>query len=324
MIAIVGPTATGKSDLAVRLALALDGDVVNADAMQLYRGMDVGTAKLPLVERRGIVHHLLDVLEVSEEASVAAYQRHARAAMEAIDIAGRRAVLAGGSGLYLRAALDELEIPPTDPEVRHRLEVELDRMGPAALHERLSHLDPRAVETILPGNGRRIVRALEVIQLTGRPFTATLPEGRQRRYHRPTVQLGLTMPRPELDRRIEVRVHRMWELGLVGEVETLLTRGLARGRTASRALGYAQVLDLLAGRIDEAGARERTVTATRRFARRQESWFRRDPRIIWLAHDHPGLVAAALRIIESASSADAAPDRDVGHDEGGPRDRVDR
>jgi tRNA dimethylallyltransferase len=295
VIAIVGPTASGKSDLAVELALRLDGEVVNADAMQLYRGMDVGTAKLLPAERRGVPHHLLDVLDVREEASVAAFQRQARAAAAEIRARGRRPILAGGSGLYVRAALDELDIPPTDPAVRAGLEADLERLGAAALHARLAGLDPAAAEAILATNGRRVVRALEVIELTGRPFTATLPT---LRYHRPAVQIALDVPRPVLDARIQARVDRMWRDGLVAEVTELADHhGLREGRTASRALGYAQVLAFLDGEVDERGAREATARATRRFARRQLSWFGRDRRIIRLRHDVPDLIGRAAAVV---------------------------
>lgn len=293
LIAVVGPTASGKSDLAVELALRLDGEVVNADALQLYRGMDIGTAKLTPAERRGVPHHQLDVLGVTQEASVATFQRHARAAIAAIRGRGRRPILAGGSGLYVRAVLDTLDIPPTDPAVRADLEAELARVGAAALHDRLARHDPAAARAILPGNGRRIVRALEVITLTGRPFTATLPTAE---YHQPTVQVGLSVPRPVLDERIERRVDRMWGAGLVAEVTGLVAEGLRSGRTASRALGYAQVLALLDGELDEAAARSDTIVATRRLARRQQSWFGRDHRIAWVNHDVTDLVEQAVRI----------------------------
>ncbi len=284
VLAVVGPTATGKSDLALRLARRLDGEVVNADAMQLYRGMDIGTAKLSPEERLGVPHHLLDVLEVDQEASLAAYQRDALAAIEAILDRGRLPILVGGSGLYVRAVLDDLQLPPTDAAVRARFEQELADVGAPRLHRRLAERDPAAAATIEVGNGRRIVRALEVIELTGRPFSATLPPPA---YRRPTLQFGLTCARPRLDDRIARRVDRMWADGLVAETEALLDLGLRRSRTATRALGYAQVLDLLDGRSDEAGARQATVTATRRFARRQESWFGRDARIVWCSPE-PG------------------------------------
>jgi tRNA dimethylallyltransferase len=298
-VAVVGATATGKSDLAIGLALALGGEVVNADAMQLYRGMDVGTAKLPPAERRGVPHHLLDVLDVTDEASVAAYQRDARAALVEIAARGGLPVLAGGSGLYVRAVLERLEIPPTDAAVRARLEGELAAVGPGALHQRLAAVDPVAAASILPTNGRRVVRALEVVELTGRPFSATLPEPGAAPAV-PSVQLGLRLERPELDARIDARVDRMWAAGLVAETRALVDRGLREGRTASRALGYAQVLRCLAGEWDEAEARADTKAATRRFARRQETWFRRDRGIVWLPADAPDLRERALSAVAAA------------------------
>ncbi|SEL68237.1 tRNA (adenosine(37)-N6)-dimethylallyltransferase MiaA [Nonomuraea pusilla] len=287
VIAVVGPTAAGKSDLAVDIALRLGGECVNADSMQLYRGMDIGTAKLTQAERRGVPHHLLDVWDVTVTASVAEYQRLARSLFDVIEVP----VLVGGSGLYVRAALDELEFPGTDPEIRARLESELAERGTAPLYERLRVLDPAAAAAILPSNGRRIVRALEVIEHTGRPFSATMPS-----YEAvyPSVQIGLDVPRPELDERIALRVARMWEAGLVAEVRELLGHGLAEGRTAGRALGYAQVIRFLQGEWTEEQAFEETIRATRRFARRQESWFRRDPRVCWLPYDAPDLLERAL------------------------------
>ena len=299
VVAVVGPTATGKSDLAVDLALALGGEIVNADASQLYRGMDVGTAKLAPAERRGVPHHQLDVLDVRQEASVAAYQREARADLAAIAGRSARPVLVGGSGLYVRAALDRLEIPPTDPGVRAAWEARLADVGTAALHARLAEVDPAAAAAILPGNGRRVVRALEVVRLTGNPFSATLPRPD---YAAPTVQLGLQTEREVLDARIADRVDRMWAAGLVEEVHRLLAHGLREGRTASRALGYAQVLDLLDGRCSEEDAREATVAATRRFARRQESWFRRDARIVWLPSGRGELLDRALEVVGHAAA----------------------
>ena len=293
---MVGPTAAGKSDLAVELALRLDGEAVNADSMQLYRGMDIGTAKLSRDEMRGVPHHLLDVWDVTETASVAAYQRLSAEVIADVRARGRVPVLVGGSGLYVRAALDHMEFPGTDPAVRARLEDELARVGPGELHERLRGRDPVAAEAILPGNGRRIVRALEVVEITGRPFSATLPEHRYR--YDGVVQVGLSVPRDELDERIAVRVRRMWDAGLVDEVRDLDKRGLRDGLTAARALGYAQVLRFLAGEWTQDQARDETVRATRRFARRQESWFRRDPRVRWLPYDAPDLVERALAELE--------------------------
>ncbi|WP_239114906.1 tRNA (adenosine(37)-N6)-dimethylallyltransferase MiaA [Planotetraspora kaengkrachanensis] len=294
VIAVVGATAAGKSDLAVELALELGGEVVNTDSMQLYRGMDIGTAKLSLAERMGVSHHLLDIWPVTRTASVAEYQALARPLIEEIRGRGRAPILAGGSGLYVRAAIDDLEFPGTDPAIRARLEEELSLTGPAPLYERLKSLDPAAAENILPSNGRRIVRALEVIELSGRPFSATMPSF-DAVYD--SVQIGVEVPRPVLDERIELRVGRMWDAGLVDEVRALAAEGLAEGRTASRALGYAQVLRFLDGEWTEEEARAETVRATRRFARRQESWFRRDPRVVWLPYDAPDLTARALALV---------------------------
>jgi tRNA dimethylallyltransferase len=297
VVAVVGPTGVGKSDLAVALARHLDGEVVNADSMQVYRGMDVGTAKLTPAERAGVAHHLLDVWDLRTEASVAEYQQLARAAFADIRARGHRALLVGGSGLYVRAALDRMDFPGTDAAVRARLEAELTAVGPGALHERLAAVDPAAAIAILPSNGRRIVRALEVVEITGRPFTASLPPAA---YEVDAVQVGLTLPRDELDRRIEQRVDRMWAAGLVDEVRRLAGAGLREGRTASRALGYAQVLRHLSGEWSEQQARDETVRATRRFARRQDSWFRRDNRVVWLDAADGRLVETAVRVVAGA------------------------
>jgi len=291
VIAVVGATAAGKSGLSLRLARAVDGEIVNADSMQLYRGMDIGTAKLPPGERQGVPHHLLDIWDVTTPASVSEYQRLARRAIAEIHARGRIPVLVGGSGLYLRAALDNLEFPGTDPGLRDRLEAELARAGAPAMHARLARVDPAAAAAILPGNGRRIVRALEVLELSGRPFSATLPDYRS---VYDVVQVGLRVPRPQLDERIERRVAAMWQAGFVAEVRGLAGAGLREGRTASRALGYAQVLRFLAGDWSQEQAAAQTVRATQRFARRQESWFRRDPRVIWLEASGPAAEGAAL------------------------------
>ena len=300
VLAVVGPTAAGKSDLGVELALRLGGEVVNADSMQLYAGMDIGTAKLTVAERRGVPHHLLDIWPVTKTASVAEYQRAARRIIDDLRAAGKVPILVGGSGLYVRAVLDDLDFPGTDPAVRARLEAELERVGPAALHRRLAELDPDAAAAILPSNGRRIVRALEVIELSGRPFTARMPS-----YESvyPSVQIGLEVPRPELDERIARRVERMWRAGFVDEVRRLAAAGLADGRTAGRALGYAQVLRMLAGEWTEEQAKAETIRATRRFARRQESWFRRVPRVHWLPYDAPDLVDRALALVAEQHAA---------------------
>ncbi|MGX1628249.1 tRNA (adenosine(37)-N6)-dimethylallyltransferase MiaA [Streptomyces albidoflavus] len=303
VIAVVGPTAAGKSDLGVFLAQHLGGEVVNADSMQLYRGMDIGTAKLTEAERGGIPHRLLDIWPVTETASVAEYQRLARAEIDRLLAEGRTPVLVGGSGLYVRGAVDHLDFPGTDPEVRARLEEELAAHGPGPLHTRLAAADPEAATAILPSNGRRIVRALEVIEITGRPFTANLPR-HDSVYD--TVQIGVDVARPELDARIADRVDRMWAAGLVDEVRALEAEGLREGRTASRALGYQQVLAALAGECTDREARAETVRATKRFARRQDSWFRRDPRVHWLsgaAADRAELPGRALSLLERAVTA---------------------
>ncbi|WP_462187344.1 MULTISPECIES: tRNA (adenosine(37)-N6)-dimethylallyltransferase MiaA [unclassified Frankia] len=291
VVAVVGPTAGGKSDLGIEIALALGGEVVNADSMQLYRGMDIGTAKVPEAERRGVPHHLLDLWDVTHPADVASFQVDARRVIDDLLAAGRIPVLVGGSGLYVRAVLDNLTFPGTDPGVRARWEEELARVGAPALHDRLAALAPQAAAAILPSNGRRIVRALEVVELTG-TFTATLPEHRSV-YE--VVQIGVD--RPDLDQRITDRVEKMWGAGFPDEVRRLVECGLREGRTASRALGYAQVLAWFDGAMDSAEqAKLATITATRRFARRQRSWFRRDNRIAWL--DQPD-VTQVRRLVGS-------------------------
>ncbi len=293
-LAFVGPTATGKSALGIALAQALGGEVVNTDSMQLYRGMDIGTAKLTIDERGGVGHHLLDIWDVTEAASVAEYQRLARSTVDGLLAAGRVPVLVGGSGLYVRAVLDRMEFPGTDPSTRAGLEADLAAVGPGALHARLAQLDPAAAAAILPSNGRRIVRALEVIALTGRPFTAILPSPEP---FYDAVQIGIDLDTDALDQRVDVRVDHMWAAGLVEEVRALEKVGLRDGPTASRALGYAQVLRYFDGELDAGGARAHTQQATRRFVRRQRSWFRRDDRVRWLDASRPDLVDAALAFL---------------------------
>lgn len=292
VIAVVGPTATGKSALAIAVARCLGGEVINADSMQLYRGMDIGTAKLAPAEREGVRHHLLDIWDVTQTASVADYQDRGRACIDDLLASGVTPVLVGGSGLYLRAVLDRIEFPGTDPAVRADLEAELASLGAPSLHERLAGVDPAAASAIAPANGRKIVRALEVIRLTGKPFTAALPA-----YDAPVydaVQVGLDLPTAKLDERISRRVATMLERGLVDEVRTLEAQGLRAGVTSSRALGYAQVLAALDGRITIDDAATQTAQATRRFVRRQRSWFRRDPRIRWF-EPSPELLNDVLR-----------------------------
>jgi tRNA dimethylallyltransferase len=291
VVAVVGPTGSGKSDLAVSLALELDGEVVNADAMQFYRGMDIGTAKITPAERRGVPHHLLDTLDVTQEASVSDFQQQAREVISGIHARGKRAILAGGSGLYVRAALDVLEFPGTDPAIRRNLEAELEQSGPEALLARLREVDPVSAGRV--GDARRIIRALEVHQLTGRPFSSYMP---QREYYQPAVQIGLAVDREALRERLAVRVHGMVDQGLVAEVRRLDAAGLRSGRTAPRALGYAQFLKVLDGVATVAEATEDTIVATRQFARRQLTWFRADPRISWLDWQAPDLTAQAAAL----------------------------
>jgi tRNA dimethylallyltransferase len=289
----VGPTATGKSALGIDLAKALGGEVVNADSMQLYRGMDIGTAKLTADEQEGVPHHLLDIWPVTQTASVADYQRLARDRIAELLARGVTPVVVGGSGLYIRALLDRMEFPGTDATLRAELERELATVGAAPLHARLAAADPAAARAILPTNGRRIVRALEVISITGRPFTASLPPY-ESVYD--AVQIALDLPNHRLDRRVAERVDRMFEQGLVAEVRRLDAAGLREGVTASRALGYQQVLSMLDGAIGEDQARADTATATRRFVRRQRSWFGRDPRVRWLTPG-PDLLARSLETV---------------------------
>lgn len=293
VIAVVGPTATGKSDLALDLAEHLGAEIINADAMQLYRGMDIGTAKVPRERRRGIPHHQLDVLDVHQEASVAAYQRHGRADLGAIASAGRAAVVVGGSGLYVRALLDDITFPGTDPGLRAELEQRAAEEGAGALHAELATVDPEAAQRIDPRNARRVVRALEVVQLTGEPFTAYLP---QHRYAIKATQIGLWRPREVLDAAIDARAATMFEAGLIEETRELVSQGLDHGRTAKTAVGYAQARAVLRGQSDVARAVADTAQATRQLARRQLKWFRRDPRVHWIQTDHRMLERALAHL----------------------------
>lgn len=297
-IVICGATATGKSDLAVALAKEIDAEIVNADSMQLYRGMDIGTAKLTLGERGGVDHHLLDVLDVTEDATVAWYQDRARAAIAEIHSRGKSAVIVGGTGLYIKAILDDLNFPDTDPAVRERLNTEAEEFGVARLFERLQLLDPAAAAAIDIQNVRRVIRALEVIEITGQPFTANLPREDSSRYP-DALQFGLVMDRGKLTERIDHRVDLMWEKGLVAEVDALLVKGINQATTARRALGYAQVISMRAGEISEEQAKEETKRATRQYARRQETWFSRDARIKWISPIQPRLET----VIEKINSA---------------------
>ncbi|OBF15699.1 tRNA (adenosine(37)-N6)-dimethylallyltransferase MiaA [Mycobacterium sp. ACS4331] len=291
-IAVIGPTGTGKSALALDLAESLGGEIVNADAMQQYRGMDIGTAKLPVAERRGIPHHQLDVLDVVETATVARYQEAASADIEDIAARGLVPVIVGGSMLYIQSLLDEWVFPATDPQVRARWEARLAEVGTAALHAELARRDSAAAEAIRPTDGRRIVRALEVVELTGQPFAASAPTIGAPRWD--TVIIGLDWDTEVLDERLRLRTDMMFDEGLVEEVRALLSEGLRDGVTASRALGYAQVLSDLDAGGDGQAAREPTFIGTRRYVRRQRSWFRRDHRVRWLDGAAPDLCDSAL------------------------------
>ena len=294
LIVICGATATGKSDLAVTLAQEIDAEIINADSMQLYKGMDIGTAKITVEEQKGIPHHLMDLLDVTKDANVAWYQENARAAIAEIHGRGKNAIVVGGTGLYIKAILDELNFPDTDPVVRAELELEFATKGIAPLFERLEKLDPAAALAIDRANSRRVIRALEVIKITGKPFTANLPREESSRYPY-ARQFGLVMDRDALSERISVRVERMWERGLVAEVEKLMVAGITQGVTAQRALGYAQVIAQIEGKVTEEEAKEETKRATRQYARRQETWFSRDERITWISPTQNAL----QRIVES-------------------------
>ena len=281
LIVICGATATGKSDLAVALAEELRGHVINADSMQLYKGMDIGTAKLTIQERRGIPHHLIDVLPVNQEASVAQYQIDARSIIDQLLEENIPAIVVGGTGLYIKAILDDLNFPDTDPEVREKIARQAEELGVDVMHERRAELDPAAAAAIPKENVRRVVRALEVIELTGRPYTANLPRVGSTKYPQ-AQQFGLVMERETLHERIDLRVERMWERGLVREVRDLMGDGLLEARTAQAALGYAQIIKFAQGELTEDEAKEETKRATRQYARRQETWFSRDERITWV------------------------------------------
>jgi tRNA dimethylallyltransferase len=295
VIVICGATATGKSDIAIEVAQEVGAEIINADSMQLYRGMDIGTAKLPLEERGGIPHHLLDILEVNQDSTVAWYQEIARSAISDIHARGKDAVIVGGTGLYIKAILDDLNFPDTDPEVRAKLEAEVAEFGAASLFARLEELDPAAALAIDRANTRRIIRALEVIEITGQPFTANLPREDSSRYP-DAMQFGLVMDREHLRERIDLRVDRMWDAGFVDEVDHLIARGICDGVTAQRALGYAQIIAMRAGSISEEDAKEDTKRASRQYARRQETWFSRDGRIQWVAQHQPRLETILQKI----------------------------
>jgi tRNA dimethylallyltransferase len=295
VIVICGATATGKRDIAIEVAQSIGGEIINADSMQLYRGMDIGTAKLALAERGGIEHHLLDVLDVNQDSTVAWYQDQARTVITEIHGRGKDAVIVGGTGLYIKAILDDLNFPDTDAEVRAKLEAEAVEFGASSLFQRLEQLDPAAALAIDQANTRRIIRALEVIEITGQPFTANLPRENSSRYP-DAMQFGLVMDRDHLRERIDLRVDRMWERGFVAEVDQLITQGIKDGSTAQRALGYAQIISMRNGLMSEDEAKEDTKRASRQYARRQETWFSRDIRIQWVAQHQPRLETILQKI----------------------------
>jgi tRNA dimethylallyltransferase len=294
-IVICGATATGKSDLAVDLAKELGAEIINADSMQLYEGMDIGTAKLSEVERQGIPHHLLDILKVNQDSTVAWYQEVARTKISEIHGRSKDVIIVGGTGLYIKAILDDLNFPDTNPEVRESLNAQALELGPDALFERLERLDPAAAIAIDRANLRRVIRALEVIEITGKPFTANLP--RQESTHYPdAMQFGLVMDRPTLAERISQRVDKMWRSGFVDEVDQLIQSGLREGATALRAIGYSQIISMRDEKMSEIDAKEDTKRATRQYARRQETWFSRDSRITWISPIQPRLEIVLKKI----------------------------
>ena len=305
LVVVVGATGTGKSELSLGLAERLaaygrQAEIVNADAMQLYRGMDIGTAKLPVEERRGVPHHLLDVLDVTAEASVAGYQADARAVISDIARRGNIPIMVGGSGLYVSSVIYDFQFPGTDPAVRSRLETELAEHGPGMLYQRLRTLDQQAADAIGPHNGRRIVRAIEVIELTGEPFGSGLPD-EDAYWRQNTIVLGLRAPRPQLVTRLDERVRHMWEAGLLAEVRGLIPLGLERGVTARRAIGYAQAVEQLEGTLSESEAIDQTAALTRKYARRQVSWFKRYPNTTWLEYDDPARIDRAAELVSTGS-----------------------
>lgn len=281
---ICGATATGKSELAVALAKEINADVINADSMQVYKGMDIGTAKLTITQRDGVIHHLIDVLDISEEANVSWYQQLARDKIDELISLGKSVVVVGGTGLYIKAILDDLNFPDTDPQVRDKITEQADQLGNEIMHGKLAKLDPAAALAIPKENIRRVIRALEVIELTGKPFTANLPRQESSKYPK-AKQFGLVLDRNNLDEKIDQRVEDMWAKGFAREVSLLMTQGLERATTAKKALGYSQIMSYLNGECDEDFAKQETKRVTRAYARRQETWFSRDDRIKWLAPD---------------------------------------
>jgi len=282
LVIISGATATGKSELAIEVAKEIGAEIISADSMQLYKGMDIGTAKLTMAERQGITHHLLDLVIAKTDVTVSWYQELARAKIDELRGVGKSVVVVGGTGLYIKAILDDLNFPETDPEVRMKLNQEAEKIGGDAMHQKLAKLDPAASMAIPKENVRRVIRALEVIEITGKPFTAILPREDSTKYP-DAMQFGLAMDRESLDIRIDKRVAKMWEAGFVDEVEELVNQGILEGKTAQAAIGYAQIIRMKHGSMSQEEAIEDTARATRQYARRQETWFSRDLRITWLS-----------------------------------------
>jgi len=295
LIVICGATATGKSDLAIALAQKLGGEIINADSMQVYQGMDIGTAKVPLDERGGIPHHLLDIYPVNQDMTVARYQELARAKVDQLRADGTPTIVVGGTGLYIKSILDDLNFPDTDPDIRQKITDEAEAIGNEALHAKLAALDPVAALAIPFENVRRVIRALEVIEITGQPYTTNLPREGSTRYP-DAIQIGLAMDREDLGERINKRVDRMWELGFVDEVEELINHGLLEAKTAQAAIGYAQIIAMKHGVMNEEEAREDTKRATRQYVRRQETWFKRDQRIQWIGEGQSRLAFIEQRL----------------------------
>jgi tRNA dimethylallyltransferase len=300
LIAVVGPTGAGKSDLGLAIVeqiIAAGGkaEIVNSDSMQFYRGMDIGTAKLSVPERRGVAHHLIDWLDITDESTAAEYQAVARPLISDLQAKGITPVLVGGSMLYIAAVLNNFEFPARDAELRLQLEADLEEHGPHEMHRRLKALDPVAASRITPENGRRSVRAIEIVTLTGEPFAAALPE--EPEDWQPVLEIGVNGPREDLVQRLEQRVHKMWQLGLVEEARSLIPLGIREGKTSSRAIGYSQALAQIDGHLTEAEAIADTVRLTQKYARRQMSWFRRDKRIQWIDYQDEELNSKAAHLV---------------------------
>lgn len=300
LVAVVGPTGSGKSELGLQLAEYLTArqrpaQIVNCDSMQFYRGMDIGTAKLSMDERRGVKHHMIDTLDIRDESTAAEYQQQVRPLIEELQAKSITPILVGGSMLYIAAALNTFEFPERDAELRQELEVELEALGSHAMHRRIAELDPIAASRIDPLNGRRVVRALEILLITGEPFSAALPD--ENESWQPVLEIGLNSDRAHLVERLASRVEKMWQQGLVDEAQSLISSGLREGKTSSMAIGYRQALAQLDGELSQQEAIDQTVQLTQRYARRQMSWFRRDERIDWFDYQQPDLFGAVTELV---------------------------